>query len=287
MKHVNELLEVLDLEQIEINIFRGNSHDMGSPNVFGGQVLSQALHSAMLTVSEERIVHSMHAYFILAGDKTKPIIFNVERLRDGGSFSTRRVTAIQRGKAIFNLAASFQLQQSGMEHQFEMPKVTPPEELQSDQEMLKSFEKQLPEAFKKFIRPRPIEFRPVNPLNFILPEKQEPCRYVWFRAVGDVEKDIRLNQRLLAYASDYNLLSTAVLPHQDQVKITELQMASLDHAMWFHHEFNICDWLLYALDSPSTSNSRGFTRGNIFTKEGKLVASVVQEGLLRKPRKRS
>lgn len=285
MKHVNELLEALELEQIEINIFRGDSHDIGSPNVFGGQVLSQALHSAMLTVPDDRVVHSMHAYFILAGDKTKPIIFNVERLRDGGSFTTRRVTAIQRGKAIFNLAASFQLKQEGLEHQIDMPDVTPPDELQSDLQMLKTFEKQLPEAFKKFIRPRPIEFRPVNPLSFIVPEKQEPYRYVWFRAIGEVANDPRINRRLLAYASDYNLLTTAILPHQDRVNAAKLQLASLDHAMWFHCDFNMGDWLLYSLDSPSTNNSRGFTRGSIFTKEGKLVASVAQEGLMRQKRR--
>lgn len=285
MKHINELLAALELEQIEHNIFRGESHDIGSPHVFGGQVLSQALDAAMLTVPKEREAHSMHAYFILPGDKTKPIIFNVERLRDGGSFTTRRVTAIQRGKAIFNLAASFQTRQEGLEHQIAMPEVSPPEKLQSDLEMLKSFETQLPESFKKWIRPRPIEFRPVKPLSFIVPEKQEPYRHVWFRAVGEVAKDIRINQRLLAYASDYNLLTTAILPHQDKVNAGKLQLASLDHAMWFHHDFNFCDWLLYALDSPNASNSRGFTRGNIFTQEGKLVASVAQQGLMRPKRK--
>lgn len=184
------------------------------------------------------------------------------------------------------MAASFQTEQEGLEHQMDMSETKPPEELQSDTELLKMFEKTLPESFKNYLRPRPIEFRPVDPWSFIKPEKQKPFRCVWFKALGDVPNDRTVHQRILAYASDYNLLSTAILPHQDKVMFHNLQMASLDHAMWFHHDFDVSDWLLYELDSPSASNSRGFTRGNIFTKEGKLVASVTQEGLMRVKRKR-
>ncbi len=281
MKTSAELLTTLDLEAIEINIFRGQSHDIGSPNVFGGQVLSQSLDAAMQTVPDDRIVHSMHAYFILPGDLSKPIVYEVDRSRDGGSFTTRRVVAVQNGKQIFVMAASFQLKQEGHEHQIDMPEVTPPEKLQSDQALIEQFKEHLPKELLKFLRPRPIEFRPVNPMSFIQPVSQEPYRYVWFKALGDVPDDLRINQRILAYASDYNLLTTAILPHQDKSMPNQLQLASLDHAMWFFHEFKTDDWLLYAIDSPSASNARGFTRGNIFTKDGKLVASVVQEGLMR------
>ena len=285
MNEVKDWLESINLEAIEYNIYRGQSHDVGSSMVFGGQVLSQSLHAAMLTVPQDRIVHSMHGYFILPGDKSKPIIYDVDRIRDGGSFTTRRVVAIQNGKAIFNMAASFQNAESGLDHQLRMPDVEAPENLQTDQDLLKQFADQLPDGFKRFIRPRPIEFRPVNPMSFVLPQKQEPFRYVWFRAVGELpekENKVGLQERLLAYASDYNLLTTAIQPHQHEVHFFNLQMASLDHAIWFHRSFRMDEWLLYAIDSPSASNSRGFTRGNIFNQSGKLVASVVQEGLMRR-----
>lgn len=284
MDTTEELLKSLALETIEHNIFRGHNHDVGSPHVFGGQVLSQSLDAAIITVPEDRVIHSFHAYFILPGNLKQPIVFEVERLRDGGSFTTRRVTAIQKGQAIFIMAASFQLIQPGFEHQIEMPDVTPPDELKSDLEILQSFGDDLPESIKKFNRKRPIEFRPVNPFSFITPESQEPFRHVWFKANGEVPNDQNIHRRLLTYASDYNLLTTAVLPHQDQTSIAHLRIASLDHAMWFHHDVDFSQWLLYALDSPSASNSRGFTRGNVFTQDGKLVASVAQEGLMRKRR---
>ncbi|MCL4116030.1 UNVERIFIED_CONTAM: hypothetical protein GTU68_057961 [Idotea baltica] len=286
MNTTSELLETLALETIEVNIFRGGSHDIGSPNVFGGQVLSQSLHAAMLSVPEDRIVHSMHAYFILPGDLTKPIVYEVDKSRDGGSFTTRRVVAIQNGQQIFIMAASFQIKQEGHAHQMDMPDVPPPTELQSEQELMETFKEHLPEAMKKFLRPRPIEFRPVNPYSYIQPTSQEPTRYVWFKALGDVPDDLVTNQRILAYASDYNLLTTAILPHQDKTMPSQLQLASLDHAMWFHHEFKMDEWLLYAIDSPSASNARGFTRGSIYTQSGKLIASVVQEGLMRPKPKR-
>ncbi len=285
MQEVKELLSVMDLEQIETNIFRGPSHDVGAHHVFGGQVLSQALHAAILTVAPDRHPHSMHAYFILPGDQTKPIVYIVEQVRDGGSFSTRRVRAVQNGHDIFVTAISFQLEQEGLNHQIEVPDVTPPEKLSSDQDLLKKYADQLPPGFKRFLLPRPIEFRPVDPLNFILPERQEPVRYVWIRAKGKVPGDQAIQKRLLAYASDYNLLTTAIQPHQHEVSYFHLQLASIDHAMWFHRPFDLANWHLYAVDSPSASNSRGFTRGSIFDQNGLLVASVVQEGLMRKKRR--
>jgi len=281
LQSARELLGALDLEPIEVNVFRGINHDVGSPNVFGGQVLSQSLHAAILTVPADRIVHSLHAYFILPGDLNHPIIYMVDQVRDGGSFTTRRVKAVQHGKDIFILAASFQKAQEGLDHQIQMPEITPPEELISDEDLVSKFGDKIPAGLRRFLRPRPIEFRPVNPMSFILPEKQEPIRYVWFRAKGNLSMDLPIQQRLLAYASDYNLLTTAIQPHQQEVQIQHLQLASLDHAMWFHRSFDINNWLLYVVDSPSASNGRGFTRGNIFTKEGVLVASVVQEGLMR------
>ncbi|NNC96255.1 MAG: acyl-CoA thioesterase II [Chitinophagales bacterium] len=281
MNSIKEWLEEIDLEKVDKNIYKGYSHDMGSPQVYGGQVLSQGLHAAMLTVPEERTVHSTHAYFLLPGDLDKPIIYQVDRLRDGGSFTTRRIVAIQDGQAIFNMAASFQHIAPGLEHQIEMPDVKKPDELLSDFELLKKFKDQIPEGFKSYLRERPIEVRPVDPLAFIVSQKHEPFRHVWFKMKGDKVEDKRILYRLLAYASDYTLLTTAIQPHQDKVRFDQIQFASLDHAMWFHREFDMEDWMLYAIDSPSASNSRGFTRGNIFSHDGKLVASVVQEGLLR------
>lgn len=279
--NIDKLLKSIALEQLDANLFRGFSHDIGSPNVYGGQAISQALDAAIQTIPRDRFVHSLHSYFILPGDLTKPIIYQVLNIRDGGSFSTRRVTGMQNGKAIFILAASFQLEQQGLDHQIKIPQTTPPDQLQSDFDLMTQFKDQIPKSFKNFIRPKPIEFRPVNPLSFILPQKQAPKRYIWMRAIGKVPNDTTIQQRLLAYASDYNLLITALLPHQHETNISKLQLASIDHAMWFHRTFNLEDWLLYELDSPSASNTRGFTRGNIYTKDGKLVASVVQEGLMR------
>ena len=284
LQDISTLLQALDLEKLEENLFRGASHDIGAGHVFGGQVLSQSLHAAMLTVPVDRQPHSLHAYFILRGDQTKPIIYSVDRVRDGGSFSTRRVKAVQNGRDIFVTAVSFQLEQDGLEHQIEMPETVPPDDLKSDQELLEEFGDQLPAGFKRFLGARPIEFRPVNPYNFVAPTKQDPIRYIWMRSKGEIPDDPGTHKRLLAYASDYNLLTTALQPHQHEVNYFQIQMASLDHAMWFHHPLDFTQWHLYAVDSPSASNARGFTRGNIFHRSGKLVASVVQEGLIRKKR---
>ncbi len=287
LKEVSELTESMHLERIENNIFRGGSHDMGSPNIFGGQILAQALDAASQTVPEDRFAHSFHGYFILPGDKTQPIVFEVDRIRDGGSFTTRRIVAIQNGRAIFNSSASFQLKQDGFSHHQEMPKIKQPEELLDDRVVAEQYAEYLPKKIQQYLKiPRPIEFRPVEMFDYFKPEKLEPVRHVWMKARGKMSDDIREHHKVFSYASDYNLLSTAILPHQDQATFTQLQMASLDHAMWFHREFRMDEWLLYSIESPSASNARGFTRANVFTQDGVLVASVVQEGLMRKKRKK-
>lgn len=286
MKDVKELLDLLELEQIEENYFRGRSHSIGSKRVFGGQVLAQSLNAAIRTVPPDRFVHSLHAYFILAGDLDTPIIFEVDRIRDGGSFTTRRVKAIQKGQAIFLMSASFQLLQEGFDHHLNMPNVSPPEVLANWEDLAEKFNDILPENLKRFFNVnRPIEFRPVELINPALPGKSQPVKHLWMKVKGQMPDEKTAHQCVLAYASDYNLLPTALQPHGDEASFHNVQMASLDHAMWFHRDFRMDDWLLYAIDSPSASNARGFTRGNIFTREGKLVASVVQEGLIRPKRK--
>ncbi len=281
MSKIEELIQHLVLEQLEQNIFRGESKEIGSKRVFGGQVLAQALHAASKTVKPERTVHSLHAYFILAGDATAPIIYNVDRTRDGGSFTTRRVNAVQHGKDIFVMAASFQKSQPGLEHMIPMPNVPDPDALITDQELAQKFGSAVPEEVHRMLRQRPIEFKPVEIPDLLSPVKNKPFQHVWLRAKGEISHDSpsNLHREILAYASDYNLLTTAMRPHE--ITIKDIQLASLDHAMWFHRDFRADEWLLYALESPSASNSRGFTRGNIFTREGKLVASVAQEGLIR------
>lgn len=285
MKEISELLDLLDLEQIEENLFRGYSKTVGSTNVFGGQVLAQALSAAINTVPEDRHVHSLHSYFILPGNLDIPIIFQVDRIRDGGSFTTRRVKAIQQGREIFLMSASFQSDEIGFDHQIAMPKVQEPEQLVSWKDLAKHFGEFLPQNMYDFLNlDRPIEFRPVELYNPAVPEKREPFRHIWMKSIGKMPENSKFHPLVLAYASDYNLLTSALLPHGKEGSIPKLQLASLDHAMWFHRPFRMDDWLLYAIDSPSASNSRGFTRGNIFTRDGKLVASVAQEGLMR-PRK--
>lgn len=282
MKQVAELISLLELEPIENNLFRGQSRSVGSKRVFGGQVLAQALSAATQTVPEDRFVHSLHGYFILPGDMERPIIFEVDRIRDGGSFTTRRVKGIQNGQAIFNMSASFQLVQEGFEHQIRMPDVSPPEDLPSWEGMAKEYGDLLPPNLKRILDvERPIEFRPVEFYNPLTADKYDPYRHIWMKARGDMPDDKKWHALVLAYTSDYNLLTTALLPHGMVSDFSKLQMASLDHAMWFHRDFRVDDWLLYAVDSPSASGARGFTRGNIFDREGRLVASVVQEGLIR------
>jgi len=286
MNNVDEWLESIKLARKSENIYIGNSEDVGSSAVFGGQVLSQAVDAAQKTVDEKRVIHSLHSYFILPGNLKKEITYDVQNLRDGGSFSTRRVTAFQDERAIFISASSFQRKEEGYEHQIEMPDVKKPEKLFSDHSILNKLKYVLPAALQKDNRPRPIEFRPINLFSYVAPINQKPFSYVWIKAKGRVPKDQKIQKRLLAYASDYNLLITAIRPHQSKTNLGKLQMASLDHAMWFFHEVDLNDWILYAIDSPSAGNARGFTRGNFFTRDGKLIASTTQEGLMRKRRKR-
>ncbi len=280
---VDHLLHLLNLERIEENIFRGPSRDIGSPTVFGGQVLGQALRAAAYTVPPERQIHSLHAYFILPGDPNAPIVYLVERLRDGRSFTTRRVTAIQHGRPIFNLSASFQIEESGVEHQDSMPEVPPPEELISEAELRRQLAEQVPEVLRPFLlHERPIEIRPVEPVHLLFPEKRPPRRHVWIRAAGSLPpNDPALHQSVLAYASDFGFMGTAMLPHGLSFLQPHVQAASLDHAMWFYRPFRADEWLLFAMESPVAAHARGLNRGLFFRRDGTLVAAVVQEGLMR------
>ncbi len=283
MKTINELLDLLQLEVIEENIFRGHSTNIGSGRVFGGQVLAQSLWAAMQTAPPGRVLHSLHSYFLLAGDISQPIIFEVDRIRDGGSFTTRRVKAIQKGKAIFLMSASFHTPEPGYDHHLSMPNVSPPEMLVSWDDLVSQYGKSLPGNIRRFLEiERPIEFKPVELVNLDLKGATQPVRHVWMRSKGEMPQDPALHQTVLAYASDYNLLTTALLPHGNEASFGDYMLASLDHAMWFHRELKMDDWLLYAIDSPSASGARGFTRGSVFTRDGVLVASVVQEGLMRR-----
>jgi acyl-CoA thioesterase-2 len=280
---MQELLEILDLEQIEHNLYRGRSHKVGWQRVFGGQVIGQALVAAQRTVVEERLVHSLHCYFMRPGDPSVPIVYQVDRLRDGGSFTTRRVTAIQHGHAIFSLECSFQIEEEGLEHQMPMPlDVPPPEKLRSQFELLEETGHEVPETVRKFwARERPLEIKPVNIEHYTSREKLPPRQNVWVRVNGSVPDDRRLQAAILAYLSDMTLLDTSTFAHGRIGFDPEIQMASLDHAMWFHRPHRLDDWLLYTQDSPSTIGSRGFSRGFLYARDGSLVASTAQEGLVR------
>ena len=277
-----DLLKVLELEPLEVNLFRGESRDIGSPQVFGGQVLGQALVAAYKTLEEGRgDCHSLHAYFLRRGDFNAPIVYQVDRSRDGHSVSTRNVTAIQHGPQIFTLAASFQVAEEGLEHAATIPEVPPPEALAPDLAEADERILTLPDPVRRFLaHSRPFEFRPVQPMRFVDPQPSAPVKQVWFKAVDRVPSDdLQLHRCLLAYVSDYNLLDAALRPHG--VPFMRLQLASIDHAMWFHRPCRVDDWLLYAVDSPSASGSRGFSRGSIYTRDGVLIASTAQEGLMR------
>ncbi|MBS0365437.1 MAG: acyl-CoA thioesterase II [Proteobacteria bacterium] len=277
-----ELVRLLELERLEDNLFRGHSRDIGSPQVFGGQVLGQALSAAGATVEEGRVVHSLHAYFLRRGDVNAPIVYDVDRSLDGHSFSNRRVVAIQHGRQIFNMAASFHIAESGFEHQSQMPQVPAPETLSGGAPPAQVLEK-LPAPVKRFFESsQPFEFRAVQEINYTEPRAAPPERQIWFRAAGALPDDEMLHRRLLAYLSDCFLLETANLPHGGQFMRGDLVMASIDHAMWFHRPLRVDDWLLYAMDSPSASGARGFTRGSVFSRDGRLLASAGQEGLIRR-----
>ncbi len=283
---LDELTSLLALERIEENLFRGQSQDLGWGTVFGGQVLGQALSAAAQTVDTERHVHSLHAYFLRPGDVKKPIVYEVDRIRDGGSFNTRRVVAVQSGQAIFNLAASFQKAEDGFSHQDDMPAAPAPETLPTEQERLLPHLARLPEKMQqRAIAPRPFEIRPVTDEHDVDPTvstARAPVRMVWLRTAGKVSDEPALHAYLLAYASDHGFVTTSLLPHGVSFVSPGMQVASLDHVMWFHRPFRVDEWLLHVIDSPSASGARGLVRGRVFTRAGLLVASTAQEGLIRK-----
>ncbi len=281
---LDELVKLLALERIEENLFRGQSQDLGWGTVFGGQVLGQALSAAVQTVPAERHVHSLHAYFLRPGDVSRPIVYEVDRIRDGGSFTTRRVVAVQGGKAILNLATSFQKPEPGFEHQDEMPAAPPPESLPTEQEGAARFAAKLPELVRaRATAGHPFEFRSVaSEGDPFAPAPVAPRRMVWLRTVERLPDDPALHAYLLAYASDHSFITTALLPHGVSWVTPGMQVASLDHVMWFHQPHRVDEWLLHVMDSQAAHGGRGLVRGRIFTQDGRLVASTAQEGLIRK-----
>ncbi|MCC4800274.1 acyl-CoA thioesterase II [Enterovibrio norvegicus] len=279
---LDELLSLLKLEQIEEGLYRGQSENLGLPQVYGGQVIGQALSASTGTVSSDRFVHSFHSYFLRPGNPEKPIVYDVETLRDGVSFSTRRVKAIQFGKPIFYLTASYQEHEPGFEHQSTMPDVVGPETLKSEKALVDEIAEHLPKkVIETFGGERPIEVRPVHVINPLTPHIVEPKQYLWIRANGKMSDDFRIHQYVLAYASDWGFLTTALQPHGVSLMTPGLKVATIDHSMWYHREFRMDEWLLFVIDSPSASGSRGIVRGEIFNQKGELVASAVQEGLMR------
>jgi acyl-CoA thioesterase-2 len=278
---LQDLIWLLELEPLEENLFRGQSRDIGTPQVFGGQVLGQALAAASRTV-EGRSVHSLHAYFLQRGDVNAPIVYEVDRARDGGSFTSRRVVAIQHGAQIFNMAASFQVPEQGLEHQATMPEVPGPDSLEDIVELARQKGAELPARVQRFLTyRRPFIVKPVQPGQFLAGEKLEPVKHVWMKAVDRLPDDEFIHHALFAYISDYELIGTATLPHGLHASRGGLQMASLDHAMWFHRPLRVDEWLLFDLESPNASGGRGLARGQVFRQDGTLVASLAQEGLIR------
>ena len=281
---VEELLSLLQLERLEDNLFRGESRDIGTRYVFGGQVLGQALSAAQQTVDADRNAHSLHAYFLRAGDIEHPIVYNVERTRDGGSFSVRRVVAIQHGEPIFNCSVSFQVEQSGIEHAASMPTVPLPDDLPPRQPLPPEMLAKLPTKLQRwFGRNAPFEMRFVESADVIQPQKRPALQHTWFRLAGRIADTPSLHRAMLAYASDFNLITTALLPHGLSMlgNYGNLRMASLDHGMWFHRPFRADEWLLYSCDSPSAQGARALARGQVFSADGRLVASTIQEGMIR------
>ena len=286
---VGDLLALLDIEQLELDLFRGQSPDeRANQRVFGGQVIAQALVAAQRTVSEDRICHSLHAYFIRPGDPKVPIIYQVDHARDGGSFTTRRVVAIQHGKQIFNLAASFQVPEESWEHQHDMPEAPDPETLKGLRDRRLEIADQVPESIRhEFTRERDIEMRDVSPLDLFNPAPSSDSHQVWMRVARNAGDNQALNQCLLAYASDMSLLGTGNRPHGLTWFDPKLMSASLDHAIWFHAPVKFSDWHLYVMDSPFAGGGRSFNRGSIYNRDGKLVASVAQEGLMRQKKRKN
>ncbi len=283
MSHVlDDLISLLSLEKIEVGLYRGQSQDLGFGHVFGGQVMGQALSAAAQTVEQSRFVHSFHSYFLRAGDETLPIIYDVENVRDGGSFSTRRVKAIQKGRPIFYMTCSFQSVEAGFEHQSKMPDIPGPEGLMNQQELAVTLRDKVPShVLDKFMADSPLDMRLVNPANLVAKTQSEPKNYVWIKANSRLDKDFSMHENLLAYASDFNFLSAAIQPHGVSFLTPGMRMATIDHAMWFHRPLDLNQWMLYSIDSPNAGGGRGFVRGEFFTQEGVLVASTTQEGLIR------
>ena len=280
---VDDLVSLLDLEPLEQNLFRGRGPSAGWQRVYGGQVFGQALVAAVRTVPQDRLAHSAHGYFLLGGDPAQPIVYDVDRVRDGGSFTTRRVRAIQHGRAIFVMSASFHKAETSYDHQANMPDVPMPEALPSEKAILARLIEHLPANMKSYWeRERPIEMRPVDASRYFDREKRAPVQHIWMRASGRLPDAPALHQCVLAYASDFTLLDTALIAHGKLQFDADIQLASLDHAMWFHRPFRADAWLLYAQDSPSAYGARGLARGSVFTRDGVLVASVTQEGLVRR-----
>lgn len=282
---VKDLLDQLDLEVLEKRLFRGSSRDIGGKSVFGGQVAGQAMVAAARTVDDDRQAHSMHGYFLRPGDMQAAIVYEVDNIRDGRSFATRRVQAIQHGRPIFSMLVSFHIKESGYTHQAEMPDVPPPEGLAGHEELRHAWVDALdrvPESLREAVgREVAIDMRPVNPWNMLDPDKREPIQHVWFKAKAALPDDQALQRAVLTYASDFGLLATSLYPHGVSFFTSKLQMASIDHALWIHRDLRVDDWLLYAMDSPAAQDARGLARGMIFNRAGELVASVVQEGLIR------
>lgn len=280
---LHTLLDVLNLEQIEINIFRGNNRDIGSGRVFGGQVLAQALIAAGRTVDPDRIAHSVHAYFILPGDVNAPIVYDVDRIRDGGSFTTRSIRAIQHGRPIFNMSVSFHRPEPGCAHQSDMPVNLPdPESVTDEHDLVLRIADRFPEVIRPAItRKRAFHFRPIDPLDLFSPDERPPQNLYWFKTIEPIGDDPLIHQALLCYASDHGLLPVSLRPHKLSWIQPNMQVASLDHALWLHRPFRVDEWLLYSTDSPNAYGARGFSRGQIFQQDGTLVASVAQEGLIR------
>jgi acyl-CoA thioesterase-2 len=279
---LDELSALLKLEVIEQGIYRGQSQDLGYKALFGGQVMGQALSAAQETIAENRSVHSLHSYFLRPGDASLPVIYEVEVIRDGASFSTRRVQAVQNGKAIFYMTASFQHAEAGFDHQDTMPNVVAPEDLPSFTDYIKANQHAIPKPLReKFLAEKPIDIRPVKQYNWLQPEATAAVSQMWIKANGNLPDDLGIHTYMLAYTSDFHFLPTALLPHGASYWQPNFQIATIDHAMWFHRPFRFDDWLLYCVDSPSASNGRGLVRGQIYNRQGELVASTMQEGVIR------
>ncbi len=283
---LTDLLQLLSLEKIEQGLYRGKSQNLGLPQVFGGQVIGQALSATKDTLEDMRPVHSLHTYFLRPGDASRPIIYDVENLRDGRSISTRRVKAIQHGKPIFFMTASFHVLAKGLEHQASMPEVQGPDNLVSTRErILKLAQEANMPIPSRFEQESPIEIRPVESFNPLKPEAMSPVRHVWMKTNGPLPDDSRVHKYMLAYASDMAFLPVAGQPHGISFFTKDYQMATIDHSMWFHHDFRFDDWLLYQIESPSASHQRGFVLGKFFDRSGRLVASTAQEGVMRESKK--